>query len=45
MELGALVSESFLTGAESTEILSCLGDYIIIEEEIDAAILLCRDKD
>lgn len=41
MELGALVSEAFLAGAESTEVLGRLGDYIVVEGEVDAALLCC----
>jgi hypothetical protein len=41
MELGALVSEALLAGAESTEVLGRLGDYIVVEGEVDAALLCC----
>ena len=37
MELAALVSEALLAGAESTEVLGRLGDYIVVELEVDAA--------
>lgn len=39
VELAALVSEALLAGAKSTEVLSCLGDYIVVELEVDAARL------
>jgi hypothetical protein len=35
------VSEAFLAGAESTEVLSSLGDNVVVEDEVDAAGLLC----
>jgi hypothetical protein len=41
VECRASVSEALLAGAESTEVLSGLGDYIIVEVEVDAAGLLC----
>lgn len=41
VELAALVAEALLAGAESTEILSGLGDYIVVEGEVDAALLSC----
>jgi hypothetical protein len=37
MKLAALVSETLLTGAESTEVLGGLWDYIVVELEVDAA--------
>ena len=37
VELRVGVTKSFLTGAESTEVLGGLGDYIVIQEEVDAA--------
>jgi len=36
------ISEALLTSAKSTEVLGGLGDYIIVEVEVDAAGLLCR---
>ncbi len=38
-----LVAEALLTGAESSEVLSRLGDYVIEEVEVDAAGLLCNE--
>jgi hypothetical protein len=38
----ALVSETLLAGAESTEVLSSLGDNIVVEDEVDATLLLCE---
>lgn len=40
MELGALVAEALLAGAESAEVLGGLGDNIVEELEVDAAGLL-----
>ena len=45
VEFGALVSETLLTGAEGTEILGGLGDYIIVEDEVDAALPGCWNGD
>jgi len=42
MEGGALVAESLLTGAESTEVLGGLGDYIVVEVEVDPAVVRRR---
>jgi len=39
MELAALVSESLLASAKSTEVLSSFGDYIVVELEVDAGLL------
>jgi hypothetical protein len=39
MERRALVTEALLTGAESTEVLSGLGDLVIVEVEVDTARL------
>jgi hypothetical protein len=41
VELGALVAEALLASAESAEVLSSLGNYIIVEVEVDAADLSC----
>ena len=41
VECRASVSEALLAGAKSTEVLSGLWDYIIVEVEVDAAGLLC----
>lgn len=35
------VSKALLASAESTEVLSSLGDDVVVEEEVDAAGLLC----
>lgn len=37
----ALVAEALLAGAESAEVLSGLGDDVIKEVEVDAALLAC----
>lgn len=37
----ARISETLLASAESTEVLSSLWDYIIVEVEVDATGLLC----
>ncbi len=41
VECRASISETLLTSAKSTEVLSGLWDYIIVEVEVDAAGLLC----
>lgn len=41
VESRALVAEALLAGAESAEVLSGLGDDVIVELEVDAAGLLC----
>jgi hypothetical protein len=43
VECRARVSEALLASAESAEVLSGLGDYIIIKDEVDAARLLCEE--
>lgn len=43
VELGVLVAEALLASAKGTEVLGCLGDDIVEELEVDAAVLLCRD--
>lgn len=40
VEFGALVSKTLLASAESTEILSCLGDDVVEDLEVDATVLL-----
>ncbi len=40
MEFGASISEALLAGAESSEVLSGLGNDIIVENEVDATRLL-----
>ena len=42
MELAALVAETLLASAESTEVLRSLWDYIVEEVEVDAATLSYR---
>jgi hypothetical protein len=37
----ASISETLLAGAKSAEVLSSLWDYIIVEIEVDATLLLC----
>jgi hypothetical protein len=44
VESRASISETLLAGAKSTEVLSSLWDYIIVEVEVDAAFLLCRER-
>ena len=44
VECRASVSEALLAGAKSTEVLSSLWDYIIVEVEVDAALLLYKRK-
>jgi hypothetical protein len=41
MELAALVAEALLAGAEGTEVLSGLGDDVVVDVEVDAAVLCC----
>lgn len=43
VELGVLVAEALLASAEGAEVLDRLGDDIVVELEVDAAGLLCRD--
>lgn len=45
VELAALVSKALLASAKSTEIFGGLGDYIVIEVEVDAAFLGCGQID
>lgn len=45
VEFGALVSKTLLASAESTEILSCLGDDVVEDLEVDATLLLLRFTD
>lgn len=44
MELATLVAEALLAGAESTEVLGSLWDYIIVEVEVDTSLLGWRRK-
>jgi hypothetical protein len=37
VEFGTSVSEALLTGAKSAKVLSSLGNYVIIEDEVDTA--------
>jgi hypothetical protein len=39
VEFGASVSEALLAGAESTEVLGSFGNYVFVENEIDATRL------
>lgn len=41
MERGALVTEALLASAESLEVGSGLGDNVIEQVEVDAALLFC----
>ena len=43
VELGVLVAKALLAGAEGAEVLGRLGDDVVVELEVDAAVLLCRD--
>ena len=43
VELGAGVAEALLASAESAEVLSGLGDNIIVEGEVDAAGASCEE--
>lgn len=40
VEFGFLVSKALLASAESTEVLSCLGDDVVEELEVDATVLV-----
>jgi hypothetical protein len=40
VELRASISEALFTGAESAEVLSSLGNNVIVENEVDTARLL-----
>lgn len=42
VELGAGVAEALLAGAKSAEVLSSLGDSLIVEGEVDAAGAGCE---
>ena len=41
MELRALISEALRAGAEIEEVLSSFWDDIVVELEVDAALLVC----
>jgi hypothetical protein len=41
----ASVSKALLASAESTEVLSGLGDDLVVQDEVDAAGLLCGGLD
>lgn len=43
MERRALVAEALLASAESTEVLSGLGDLLVVEGEVDATTLVWRE--
>ncbi len=40
----ALVAEAVLASAELNEVPGGLGDNVVVEREVDAAALLCREK-
>ena len=40
----ALVAEAVLASAELNEVPGGLGDNVVVELEVDAAALLCREK-
>lgn len=42
VERRALVAETLLAGAESAEVLGGLGDLVIVEVEVDAALVYRR---
>jgi hypothetical protein len=42
VELGAGVAEALLASAESAEVLSGLGDNVVVESEVDAASAGCE---
>ena len=44
METGSCVAESMLSGAELTEVLRCLGHYIVVKLEDDATEWLLADS-
>jgi hypothetical protein len=41
VELAALVAKAPFVSAEGSEVLGCLRDYIVVEDEVDAALLGC----
>ena len=43
VERRALVAETLLASAESTEVLSGLGDLLVVEVEVDATTLAWRE--
>ena len=44
VELGVLVTEALLAGAEGAEVLDRLGNDIVEQLKVDAAGLLCRAR-
>jgi hypothetical protein len=42
VELGAGVAEALLASAESAEVLSGLGDNVVVEGEVDATAAGCE---
>lgn len=44
MELGALVSEPFLSSAKGAEVLGRFRGDVIVEDEVDSASLFCSRK-
>lgn len=43
MEFRALIAKALLTGAKSTEVFRGPGDHIVVEFEVDAALLVCEE--
>ena len=43
VEFGASVAKALLTGAKSTEVFSSLWNRIIVELEVNAALLVCEN--
>jgi hypothetical protein len=44
VESRAFVSEPLLAGAECTEVLSGLGNDIVVQDEVDTTGLLCEEN-
>ena len=44
VEFATLVSKALLTSAESSEVLDSLGDYVIIEVEVDTLGFGCGEQ-
>ena len=43
MKFGASVAKALLTGAKSTEIFTGSGNHVVVEGEINAALLVCEE--
>ncbi len=43
MKFGASVAKALLTGAKSTEVFTGLGNHIVVEGEVNAALLVCEE--